>query len=385
MFAYTIGSDNINYTGTYNIRTDVSQVNPLTKYFRDQYLVEATGDLKIAEKGSNISFSLNNIKMSLFGTTASGVLTRYSYFNPNSIAQMELRVYDKQGNSHLVEKITSGFNVKTDGLLTTIGADFENVPCDVYGVNIVLIYYGASGFDNNDGDSSLTYQHWDISQITKGYGFDNSKLVINVDNNVSGLLSSIIGFIQSILQGVQNIFTKITDFMTSVGNWFNDLFSKLGNWFTNLIGSISSFMTSVGNWFSDLFDYIIDLPGIMWNWIENGLKSLFVPDSAYIEEYKEKWDTVLSERFGAVYQVFDLLVTYFENFNVARLQTSITIPSTTIDLPDGAAFTFGGYEVQIVPQGFEFLATVCRTIVDIVCTLLFINTMKRKFDFVLEG
>lgn len=231
--------------------------------------------------------------------------------------------------------------------------------------------------------------------MKKQWGYsEDAAVTFKTDDNVAGLLSSIIGFIKSILEGIQGIFSKLGDFMDSVANSFSSLFSKLGTWFSdltsslagffsNLISKIGDFMADVGNAFKTLFQHIIELPGIMWGWIENGLKALFVPDEEYITEYKEKWDSCLSDRFGAIYQSVTLVADYVETLQASSTKSTITMPSTTIDLPDGGSFTFGGFSVRVVPQGFDFLADAVKLAVDIICTFLFVNALKRRFDNIL--
>lgn len=379
-FSRAFLSNDLNYTGTYSIRDNLEQINPCTKYFREQFVISGTGGLKMATKGSNISFSLNNVKMSLFASDSNGNLKRYSYFNPKNIAQMELHVYDNEGNSYKLKTITKNFKVTAntlDPLLITFGADFENVPCDVYRMNIVIIYYGASGFDNNNGDTTLTSTSWDYAKVQKGYGYDNSTLSLNVDSNVSGLLSSIIGFIKSILDGVVNIFEKITDFALSVANSFAELFTKLGNWFTDLFSKL-------GNWFSDLFQKLIELPSKIWNVFETGLKKLFVPTSDYIETYKDNWDSLMSDRFGALYEVFGVMLDYINAvISGGDNKDTIIMPEVSIDLENGNKFSFGGYNIDLVPDRLEFLADALKFMFDIIFTLGFVNALKRKYDTII--
>lgn len=364
---FTLGSGELNHTGLTTYRASASDVNPIAYYMRDQFVVYPTGDLRMASKGESISFSLDNVLSSMIAWNSSDVMQRYSYFNPEGIKWIDLYVYDKDKNGYRIEQITDNFNVKANGVKFTIGADFDNLPCDVYAVNISIVYDPQLAFNNNNGDSSLTATNWAYTTVKHGWGYDNSHLTLNVNDNTAGLLSSIIAFIQSILEGVQNIFTKIGDFMTSVANSFSELFSKLGTWFSNLISSI------------------IELPSKIWTLIENGLKSLFVPDETFIQEYKNDWDIVLSDRFGAIYQSVELLIDYVSMVDNEVSKGTITLPSTSIDLPDGAVFTFGGYDVKIVPEGFGFLADAVKFAVDVVCSFAVINALKRRFERVMEG
>lgn len=375
------GSDSLNFTGARNIN-----VSTMEKYIRDQFVVSSKGNTKIANKGSNISFSLDGIQMAMIGYNSAGNVVRYSHFNPSNMAEIGLYVYDKSGNSQKLETSKVDFNVTNSDGTITIGADFSNVPFDVYKMNIALVYYPASCFDNNNGDTSLTSTSWNVSKITRGWGYIDSKLTINGDDNVSGLLSSILAIIQGIIQGLNNIFGKIGEFMDSVGNSFTSLFSKLGAWFSELGDSISSFMSSVGGWFSSLFQHIIELPGKVWDVFEKGLKALFVPDEEYIQSYKGKWEMLLADRFGGLYEANQLVHHVLNQFTQVSFKSdTVEFPSATIPLPDGNEFTFGGYQVDIVPDGFSYLQEVVKMAVNIICTLAFVFTMKRKFEKLIVG
>lgn len=46
-------------------------------------------------------------------------------------------------------------------------------------------------------------------------------------------------------------------------------------------------------------------------------------------------------------------------------------------------FTFGGYDVQIVPTGFDFIVNILKTVIGIVCTILCVNALRKKYDEVM--
>lgn len=132
-------------------------------------------------------------------------------------------------------------------------------------------------------------------------------------------------------------------------------------------------------WIQNIFDSITELPAKLWGMIENGLKSLFVPSEEYMSGYSDKWDELLASRFGAVYQVCDIVIDSWDNIMSADERNIIDIPVVTIPLGD-SSFTFGGYDVQIVPAGFETLVEAVKLIAGIVCTYLFINGLLKRYD-----
>lgn len=136
-----------------------------------------------------------------------------------------------------------------------------------------------------------------------------------------------------------------------------------------------------------IIDSLTDLPSKIGDAISNAiiepLKNLFIPSDEFIESYFNRWKELLSDRLGAVWQVVDITFESWEKVGEADQLNTIQIPSVTIPLPDENEFTFGGYEVEIVPKGLEALATACKLITGIVCTFLFINGLRHRYDEVM--
>lgn len=147
------------------------------------------------------------------------------------------------------------------------------------------------------------------------------------------------------------------------------ILGKLGD----LFNSITDGFKNIGNWFAEL-------PGKLWAVISEGLKNLFVPDSAYLATYKDKWDELLSSRFGAVYQVCDIITNSFTDIELSDESNTIQFPLVSLPVGSGETFSFGGYQIQIVPSGFEFLASSLKMIVAIVCTFAFINGLMKRYE-----
>lgn len=165
-------------------------------------------------------------------------------------------------------------------------------------------------------------------------------LVLDVQSEEAGLLSGILGFVSNIKNSVSNMVSKV----------------------------------------GEIFTAITDLPSKIWQFIENGLKKLFVPSEDYMASYRDKWDSLLSDRFGAVYQVSSYFVELVDGISVSDATNTIAFPVVSIDLPDDTTFTIGGWDVKIVPDGFDFLATSCKMIVGIISTLAFIGGLEKKYD-----
>lgn len=147
-----------------------------------------------------------------------------------------------------------------------------------------------------------------------------------------------------------------------------------------LLEGVITWLKDIWESITDLGQFIKDLPGQIWGFIENGLKSLFVPDEAFIVSYKQKWEELLSSKLGAVWQVVEVTFGSWEDINVSDEQNTIAIPEVSIPLPENNSFSFGPYDVKIVPDGFEFLATAIKAITGILSTFMFINGVRKRYD-----
>lgn len=135
--------------------------------------------------------------------------------------------------------------------------------------------------------------------------------------------------------------------------------------------------------FSNLVQGITELPQKIWSFIENGLKDLFVPDEEYLTTYKDKWDLLLENKFGAVYQVVNVTLDSWDKIQETDETNTIELPMVTIPLSAGQQFTFGGNQVQIVPSGFEWIVEIIKGLVAGLCTILFINGLRKRYDEVM--
>lgn len=138
-------------------------------------------------------------------------------------------------------------------------------------------------------------------------------------------------------------------------------------------------------WLKGLFNSIVELPQNLWNLISEGLKALFVPSEEYITGFKEDMNEMLSRKLGAVYQVIDITFNSWGDINANDENNVINLPKTSINLPGDNIFSFGGFDVQIVPNGLEWLAVAIKTFVGILCTVLFVNGLRKRYDSIIGG
>lgn len=173
---------------------------------------------------------------------------------------------------------------------------------------------------------------------------------------------------------------KSIGLLEGIWNGITDLGNKISNGFTELGNKVTTGFTNMVNGIKDVFNAIKDLPAKIWEFIENGLKSLFVPDEEYMSGYSDKWDSLMASRFGALYEVGDIVVTSWGDIQLADQTDSIQIPEVCLNLPDNCSFTFGGYDVTIVPDGFDVLVNALKLIISLTATYLFINGLIKRYD-----
>lgn len=169
------------------------------------------------------------------------------------------------------------------------------------------------------------------------------------------LLGNIIDAITGMWESLTELPYQITEGLSS---FFDDLSAKLGS----------------------VFEAIAGLPQA----ILDGIKGLFVPDAEAIAAYQDQWSELLKERFGAIYESVDVIGTFVSSLNASSQQDQIKIPAVTVNLA-GVPWTFGGWSVSVVPEGFGFLATSSKLIVNIIATFAFINGLRNKFEGILGG
>lgn len=134
------------------------------------------------------------------------------------------------------------------------------------------------------------------------------------------------------------------------------------------------------NLLENIVNGILNLPQL----ILDGIKGLFVPDAEAMAAYKEQWEALLSQRFGAIYESVQLIDDFVSSIELKSTQGYISFPEVSVDLV-GTTFTFGGWNVQVVPSGFEAVVEILKKIISIVATLAFLNSMRNKFENILGG
>lgn len=281
----------------------------------------------------------------------------YHYVRNAEISTILMSCED--GNMRLVED----FEIKK-----TTGFPYVDVIINIkpdYNVDALSISLAS------DIGSSLPSSFWDLPAgnptITSYYGEyggdDEYIFSLEIESDETGLLKSLLEWIKSIKQ-------KIDDTYNSIIGGFTDIWDKLHEGFDNVVASV------------------IQLPTKLWTKISDGLKSLFVPTDEQFEQISSEWDIIASSRFGALYEIPEIIQTIINYYTTASINTSetgcIDIPAVSLSNV-GIPFTFGGQSVPLVPEGFETIVTIVKRVISIVCTFSFINAIRKRWESIIGG
>lgn len=169
-----------------------------------------------------------------------------------------------------------------------------------------------------------------------------------IDRNTSGDLSC--------------FFTCIAD--VSLGYEFNVQYAS---------GSIITADTSTVSW---------------WVKFTSFMEGLFASDSDetnnMMESVADQSQDLAEDRLGAVAQAGAVIDDLTGAFQYHGVMDTIAFPALTINF-GGVPWTFGGWDVSVIPAGFEPLVEMLKLLIDIVATLAFIQAMRHRLEKLLVG
>lgn len=243
-------------------------------------------------------------------------------------------------------------------------------PFDSAGVNLIQVYARSS-------DSNYSELLEDAKVDLRTYSDGTFSLSLN-----SGVLPfTVSGFSVHIYYGIDAFDDFPPDVYAGGYPWTFEL--KQG-WTDHKLNysylpASSSITSEIRETVTEVKEEIVALP----DKIGDVITGLFVPSEDDVTSQQDKWTELLSDRFGALYQVGDLVTDYANAF-VESEQDIIHIP--TIEIPFGeVVFQFGGWDVQVIPDGFQVVIEALKLIVSIACTFLFVNGLKRRFEGLIGG
>lgn len=142
-------------------------------------------------------------------------------------------------------------------------------------------------------------------------------------------------------------------------------------------------LNGILSWLKDIGNGVKELPSKVGDAIANKIKGLFVPSEDKLIEILDKFEQLLDDRFGIVYDAGSIVEDFATAFSYTEGKSTLTFPSVTVNL-SGTQFTFGGWEVSIVPDRFEGIIASLKFITNIACTYLCINAIKRRGEGVVR-
>lgn len=279
--------------------------------------------------GRKVKITINNIYNSFLfeGFDGSGEVMEEKYYNKPTRASCSILYFDGTKET-VVPEVTyiNGKRYISASVTFEAKADIKDVTFNFFidGISEFTSWYATNGYRV-------------ISYLGEILGDTYINISIERSSEEAGLLSGILG-------------------------WIKNTFDAVTSGFSNVVLSIT------------------ELPAKIWEKISDGLKGLFVPDEEYLAGYKDRWSELLSDRLGAVYQVVEVTFGAWDRVTESDKLDTINMPEVTIPLPEDNEFSFGGYDVKIVPDGFDILATTVKSIVGVVCTLAFINGIRKRYD-----
>ena len=137
-----------------------------------------------------------------------------------------------------------------------------------------------------------------------------------------------------------------------------------------------------------ILNAITSLPGKIVSALIDGLKSLFIPSDADITELKTKYETLLSERLGFVWQAGEWLVSFGQSVLSAMQSTDeyvFTFPGLHLTLPEGEFTLIEEMPVSLDNAVMDVIRPVLGTVVSMVSVIAFINTAESMLVAIVSG
>lgn len=327
---------------------------------RDEYISNGYGDITVSN-GDDFSFffSVPYKSYSASGTNIYPVLifscpisaTAGNSFSL-TVSGVKILLEVDKGGSYVYEKEIQ----KADFITNTVKVVYSDGTYDLFkDYDLVTDGNGLTFSYSSDeamGDvTSVEFNAWyNIGTVFNTYGSsatyyltvssDNCKITQSGSLSDEGLIDGIIEWLKSILQSIQ------------------ELPDKIGVWLQNIVDTIT-----------ELPDKILE-----------GIKGLFIPSEEEMAAIKDKFDLLMQERFGALYEAGSFISDYIENFHNYGAKAYLTFPTVNVNL-SGVSFKFGGWKnIAVVPAKFKTVVDSLKMIIGIVATLAFIVMLRNKFN-----
>lgn len=271
----------------------------------------------------------------------------------------------------------------------------ESVTADCNGIQLPLTVQYLPSDDNADMFNSIL--RIDLRDISRTSTYTPMILIAGfAKNNVSSYISlkNVVGIVEisetdpelSILNRILNDmnwylmtdFSIQTNMSGDIVSGFSDLTDAIAEHFDSFQ---SLFTDTISGFRSSMESYLDALPAR----IAEELAKIFQPTEGHFEEAADQSSQLAEEKLGAVYQAAGVIDQIAGAFTEQTTQTFIAVPVLRVNVLPDVPFEFGGWEVPVVPPGMESVFEVVKFAIDIVCTLAFLNGMKRRLERFLGG
>lgn len=111
---------------------------------------------------------------------------------------------------------------------------------------------------------------------------------------------------------------------------------------------------------------------------------LFQPSAGKLEQVQEQSQELAEDRLGAVAQAGQVIDGIAGAFQSQTATEFLTVPVMVVPLGE-VNWEIGGWTVQVVPDAFKPIVDVLKMMIDIVCTLAFLKSMRARFERMLSG
>lgn len=282
----------------------------------------------------------SNSGFTTFGVTSDNPLTSgQSVFYSNLVSFCDLDKNPQDGQSY---ELRLAFMIQSDAYLCFCPGKFELIEFESY----------DSDIKHEEMQSAIQ----EAADVVKG----------SVDSAKSEISSEIAAASSEIVNSLDDGFNKINGTITEESKSIKE--------------KIVNAADSIKNKLQDVKDGIVNKLEDVKIGLLDGIKKFFIPDETKMQEMHDKWDELFSSRFGALYEVSQIIRDFASELKYTSEQHVITLPAVTVNL-SGTDFTFGGYDVDLVPdERLSILLSTLKIITSIVCTLAFLNALKRKYD-----
>lgn len=320
-----------------------------------------------------------NIKLSNFGyllhlMNDSGVEREYE---PSfSSLFSHYAVYFADGSSDVVYDA----NCLTAGDLYNFELNYENTTDSVITEVVFNSFWEFTTYQRLH-----VYNGGQFNLFNFGVSAENVGVYVEVTDSDTGILKTILNYIQDIKNKISAIPTYLTDIKEKIQEipaYLTDIKEKIQELPTYLT-AIKEKIQELPTYLIEIKDKILGLPDL----IAEKIKALFIPSDEAIQGMKEDFDDLLEDRFGAVYEVVDYTKDFYGLFvdvEASDVQEYIELPLLEVELA-GAMFEFGGWQVDIIPDGFEIVVESVKWAFSAACSLALLDMLRRKFDYLLGG